>query len=563
MAAIPRKEPASGKRPEPGLFTVKELLDLPDLGQARLIAGDRGVHAAIARANVMESPDLLPWIRPGDLLFATEYPSSDEPERARQLIPELARRGVAALGVTVRSLDEVPADALTEADKHGMPLLALPSDLPLAEVVRAVMERVLALEAAQLAELQNRIQGMSRLLLEGSGLYGFLDALETMLGNPVAIVREQDKPWMSEGLRTADAMEAWPVVQSLTFRQAGRGQANGFVMLQNVHRAYVCSIPARKAKQASLVLLERNREIAPLDMLSVERLSSLIGMELANMEAVREVEGKYLDQFLQDWLSGRIVSENDWKLRAEVCGCTLPEQTPLCAVLVGLGDRAEQTPDKLRELARRLRSERLRSLDAWLAAPIGGDLALIVPVPETVRLDYQADSSASGILQRLLAELRALLGDPELRLFAGRVADRPERLPTSLSQARRARQVAEVCGLAGDTVTYDRLGVYSLLYLIPSSEEREQFLLRFSAPLQQADRKGGGRLVETLEMFFRCNGNIKLTSEKLFAHYNTVVYRLDKIQSILGVSLDDPEDRLQLQLSLKLGQITPGSSGSG
>ncbi|MDG0813231.1 helix-turn-helix domain-containing protein [Cohnella rhizosphaerae] len=79
------------------------------------------------------------------------------------------------------------------------------------------------------------------------------------------------------------------------------------------------------------------------------------------------------------------------------------------------------------------------------------------------------------------------------------------------------------------------------------------------APLQQADRKGGGRLAETLEMFFKCNGNIKLTSEKLYAHYNTIVYRLDKIQNILGVSLDDPEDRLQLQLSLKLGQISPGS----
>lgn len=95
--------------------------------------------------------------------------------------------------------------------------------------------------------------------------------------------------------------------------------------------------------------------------------------------------------------------------------------------------------------------------------------------------------------------------------------------------------------------------------MIPGGEEREQFLRRYMAPLQQADRKGGGRLAETLEMFFKCNGNIKLTSEKLYAHYNTIVYRLDKIQNILGVSLDDPEDRLQLQLSLKLGQISPGS----
>jgi purine catabolism regulator len=61
--------------------------------------------------------------------------------------------------------------------------------------------------------------------------------------------------------------------------------------------------------------------------------------------------------------------------------------------------------------------------------------------------------------------------------------------------------------------------------------------------------------METLEMFYLCNRNIKLTSEKLFAHYNTVVYRLDKIQTILGISLDDPEDRLQLHLAMKLYKL--------
>ncbi|MBB6635569.1 PucR family transcriptional regulator [Cohnella thailandensis] len=562
MAAIPRKEPNPDNRPEDAAFTVKDLLRLPLFSQARLMAGEKGIHAAITRVNVMEVPDTESRVRAGELLVTAGYPFREEPEKLRQLIPELAKRGVAALGIrSKRFVDDVPKEVMEEADRQRVPLIELPPETSFSDVVRTVMESVLAQETALLADLQNRIQSMTRLLLDGSGLYAFLDAMESMLGNPVAVVREQEKPWLSEGLRNADPVEAWPLVQSLTYRHVGRGVSNGFVQLQNACRAYVHPIPARRTKQACLVLLERNRDILPLDALSVERLSSLAGLELANVEAVREVEGKYLDQFLQDWLQGKIVSESDWKLRAEVCGCAIPEQTPLCAVIVGLTEQ-QPSADRLRELARRLRSERLRVVDAILAAPIGGELALILPVPEPMRLDPQAEASPSGMLQRLLAELRPLLGDPDLKLYSGRVSDRTEQLPASLSQAKRARQVAEVCGLQGEVVTYDRLGVYSLLYLIPNSEEREQFLGRFSVPLQQADRKGGGRLVETLEMFFRCNGNIKLTSEKLFAHYNTVVYRLDKIQSILGVSLDDPEDRLQLQLSLKLGQITPGPSGS-
>ncbi|WP_051318403.1 PucR family transcriptional regulator [Cohnella thermotolerans] len=564
MAAIPRKEPVSGNRPEQPAITIKELLELPGMGQARLVAGERGIHSVITRVNVMEVPDMIHWVRPGEMIVMTGYAFRDEPDRFKEIIPELARKGVSALGIaTKRYIAEIPTDALAEAEKVNLPLLELPPEASFDDIARTVMDRALAQEAALLSELQNRVRAITRLLLDGSGLYAFLDALESMLGNPVALVREQDKPWFSFSLRSADSMEAWPIVQSLSFRHVGKSSNSGFFMLQNGLRAYVCPIPGRRAKEAVLALIERNRDVSPLDALSVERLCSLAGLELANTEAIREVEGKYLDQFLQDWLSGKIVSESDWKLRAEVCGCTIPEQMPLCAVLVGFGDGVEPSPEKLREYARRLRSERPRSCESLLAAPIGGDLALIVPMPEKSKPDGQADTPASESMERLAAELKSLLDDPQLRLFAGRPAERPELLPGSLSQARRARQVAVVCGLAGDTVTYDRLGVYSLLYLIPSGEEREQFLLRFSAPLQQADRKGGGRLVETLEMFFRCNGNIKLTSERLYAHYNTVVYRLDKIQSILGVSLDDPEDRLQLQLSLKLGQITPASSGGG
>ncbi|WP_239613794.1 helix-turn-helix domain-containing protein [Cohnella mopanensis] len=468
--------------------------------------------------------------------------------------------GGAVLGIhKISPKDGVPSENIADAEKQGVPLLEIPGDTSLSSAVKMVMERVLAQETSQLADLQTRIQSMARLLLEGNGLYALLDAMEDLLDNPVAVVRENEKAWLSKSLRSTEPTEVWPLLQSLTFRQVGRGSSNGFMHLQNAYRTYVNQIPTRKMKQACLVLVERNRDIQPIDALSVDRLSSLVGLELANVEAVREVEGKYLDQFLQDWLSGKIVSQADWKLRADVCGCLIAEGTPMCAILVGW--RTPETPEKLREVARRLRSERLRSVDGLLAAQIGDDLALVVPIVPTLPAGAERDEVASQFIHRLLMELRILLGDRELILFAGRVTERTDGLQGSWAQAKRSRQVAEVCRLPGEVVAYDRLGVYSLLYLIPSGEEREQFLSRFAIPLQQADRKGGGRLVETLEMFFQCNGNIKLTSEKLYAHYNTIVYRLEKVQSILGVTLDDPEDRLQLHLALKLGQITPGTSG--
>lgn len=422
---------------------------------------------------------------------------------------------------------------------------------------RAAPNRLQADEYHQLADLRSTIGRVSRLLLEGGSLQQALDAIEEMLGNPIAVLRSREGEWRSEGLCAPAAAPLAAGAASYVRREGDRSTSSGFVGMEDGRRVYIHWIANRPANPTAIALFELNRPISALEMLMLTRLSAFLDLEMANIDAVREVEGKYLELFLQDWLAGKIVSERDWTVRAEVCGCELNRAGRLCVAVVGLAEAGSDAADgKLAELARRLRTGGRRTGRELLSAVYGGDLVLIMS--DSGGQD-QDEASAEERLRELLDELRAELALPTLRLFVGRPIEKPELLPASLSQAKRAKQVAEVCGLAGEVLTYDNLGVYALLYLIPGGEEREQFLRRYMVPLQQADRKGGGRLAETLEMFFRCNGNIKLTSEKLYAHYNTIVYRLDKIQSILGVSLDDPEDRLQLQLSLKLGQISPGS----
>ncbi|MFC5403977.1 PucR family transcriptional regulator [Cohnella soli] len=553
MAKMSRKGKRSSAQTPNVQFTVKDMLDMPQLKGARILTGDVGVSRPITAFTVVDR-DGANLTRPEEFLMVLDGLYRDEPERLRLLVPELARKGVAGIGIrTGEGSEDVPQEIVDEAVRQGLPLLALPDDCDFSEFAVTVMENMLAIETTQVSELQRRIQSLSRLLLEGKGIGGMLDALEEILGNPVAIVRDNDTPWLSASLKVKDSTGLLPLLQLLPYRQVSRGAESGFALLQGEFRAYLREIPLGRGKQACFVILERRRGIRAIDALTVDRMAALAGVELANAEAVKEVEDKYLDQFLQDWLTGKIVTDRDWKLRAEVCGCVVPEGIPMCALIVGMQRR--DPVRTLKDTARRLRSELIRTSEGVLVAPVGDDLAIILPVGKQAR---DGDGrTVDAVASKLLEELRSLFGDKGLRLYVGKMFERAEDLPSSWSQAVRARQVAEVCGLPGDIVRYDRLGVYSLLYLIPPGDEREQFLNRYAIPLQLADRKGGGRLVETLDMFFRCNGNIRLTSEKLYAHYNTIVYRLEKVQSIVGVSLDDPEERLQLHLALKLVQMTP------
>nr|WP_278252623.1 helix-turn-helix domain-containing protein [Enterococcus sp. 669A] len=59
-------------------------------------------------------------------------------------------------------------------------------------------------------------------------------------------------------------------------------------------------------------------------------------------------------------------------------------------------------------------------------------------------------------------------------------------------------------------------------------------------------------LIETLYQYFYYSRAINKVAAALFIHRNTVIYRLKKIEQILGISLDDPEVRMRLMIAVLL-----------
>ncbi|HHT44100.1 MAG TPA: hypothetical protein GXZ89_01150 [Fastidiosipila sp.] len=89
------------------------------------------------------------------------------------------------------------------------------------------------------------------------------------------------------------------------------------------------------------------------------------------------------------------------------------------------------------------------------------------------------------------------------------------------------------------------------------NEELEQYFTETLRPLLDYDKKKSTDLVRTLESYFKNNSNINKTSEELFTHYNTILYRLERIQEITKLDLNDANDRLNLELAMRLRSLFP------
>ena len=61
-------------------------------------------------------------------------------------------------------------------------------------------------------------------------------------------------------------------------------------------------------------------------------------------------------------------------------------------------------------------------------------------------------------------------------------------------------------------------------------------------------------LINTVEGFLENNLNISATSKKTFMHRNTLLYRIEKINKILGLDIRNFEDAVTLKIVLLLNQ---------
>jgi purine catabolism regulator len=63
----------------PAGITLRELLDLPVLKDAKVISGEKGLDRVVRYIDIMEVPDVTGWLREGELLLTTAYSIRHEP----------------------------------------------------------------------------------------------------------------------------------------------------------------------------------------------------------------------------------------------------------------------------------------------------------------------------------------------------------------------------------------------------------------------------------------------------------------------------------------------------
>lgn len=83
-------------------------------------------------------------------------------------------------------------------------------------------------------------------------------------------------------------------------------------------------------------------------------------------------------------------------------------------------------------------------------------------------------------------------------------------------------------------------------------EDLSRYLHRALRTLIRYDSENETDLTETLCTYLEQNRNIKETAEKLFLHRNSLVYRINRIQELCAINLNDVNTCLLLRVSFMI-----------
>ncbi|HEU4674746.1 MAG TPA: PucR family transcriptional regulator ligand-binding domain-containing protein [Motilibacteraceae bacterium] len=556
-------------------LTVAEVLHTDALRGAEVVAGVAGLHRRVERLNVMEVPDILPWVKPAELLLTTGYPLRRTPQGLAGLVAALDAAGLAAVAVKPgRYLDQLPADAVRVADELGFPLVRLPESVAFDDVLEQVLTDLLNRQAAVLARAEEAHRALVQIVLDGGGLKEVAAGLVGLLDGAVLVTTADGRVLADAG--PVDALAA--VYTSGCFEETGRFRTEREGTGLHTHDGMtgnhvVVPVVAGGVDHGRIVAHSPEGRLGPEDVPTLERAATVVALAVTKQLAVRAVESKYQGDFLRDVLSGR-VDPAQALAHAGSLGWDLDR--PLVVVVAELdpvdagarhdparrtgGARGTSAGAGGDRLAPRPALERFSAAWQGVVRPRDARAPVVGFTQEVVAV---LGLPPRGDVERLVRELvREVAGDGGggRRSFStgvSRTVAGVQDLPAAYEQARTAVRVGRRLHGRSALTHFDGLGVLRLLSLVEDTAALDGFVAEVLGPLAARDDDDAADLRRTLEVLLETNLNVAETARRLHFHYNTLRYRIGKLERMLGPFTEDANLRLSLLVALQALQLRP------
>ena len=548
---------------------LRQALEMEILKDAKVVGGAAGLDRIVTEVSIMEVPDIQDWVKSGVFLITTAYSLKDDSDAFKNLVPALNSKELAGLAIkTKRFIGDIPDYVIQAANELDFPVIELPYDLAFSEVISTILREIFDKQTGILMKIEDIHQRLIHVLLSGGSLKEIGGSLHEIIGNPIvikdyvfgkAILLGENK--CDEGSLKVLREEEKPIgaflEPQISFREPyikKREFING-----TAASVFRFPIVAGSRMLGEICVYELFNAFNAVEVRAVQYTCAIIALELMKQVAVFEVESRHRNEYLEQLLSSDPNVNLNAVKQAEIYG--LEGGSGYIAALIYIEDierffneiTIENGSEYKNKLIKTMESIAKQNNCRVILGSRGNTITMLMAF-KNLKDPRHTNEKGMQVLEKILQTVCKDHRDIEIFASSGRSCSDLRDVWKSHEEAKKALSYSKIFRNK-KLIHYDELGIFRLLCMDHQEQEIKKFCQECIMPLVEYDRNKDGELVKTLQVYFDCGGNLKQVCKKMYIHYNTILYRIQKIQQITGVDLSDADSRLNLEISLKIMSV--------
>lgn len=547
-------------------ISVEDLLNMNVMKACDIIAGFRGIRNTISRINIMADPDIIEWTAEGEFLLTTAYFfKTDNLEEQKSLIRECASKKLSGIGIKISPyLETLSPEVLDLANDLSLPIIDIHHSIPLSDIMMDAFKEIFNKQASLLERIEKVHEKFMEAMIEGNGLEDLLKIVQENIRNPIILDlnflnKRIDCLWgTDESIHGELINEVKEFCQIDNTRNKLKKLDESRVLINGKYiKRMIMPIVLRDNVYGHLFAWGSDMPLGGFDLAIIESASTTIALSILQELSIKEVEIRYRSEFFEDLISPDLKRKKKALDRASFFNLPLDNYYIIEVMSFRYMDgnkEADLLIDYIQDFLNPIVGTiedlmNYLNLQGIVSTKANG-IQVLLSFKEKVKIEERLEEFNNKVLESLSNKFTKL----DIKIGVGRTYKDLENVDKSFQEAVRTVRIGKAV-IDKKIVTFDELGIFKILSQDFLEHELEDFYNSTLKPLVDYDRKKSTELVKTLDIYFKNNGNLTRISEQLFTHYNTVLYRISRINEITGMSLEDSNHRLNLEIAIKIKEL--------
>lgn len=537
---------------------LAEVLALPRFSDLQLLSSHSNLTQPLESVEITETPDVADFIPKNVMILTTAMIYKDDQEKLKPFIDSLKQAECTALGIKVgRFLDEISPEIVAYASAVDLPLIKIPSTQPLGGLLHEIVGYLRDSKTEQMSVAFDIQKRFSTLLMQDVDATRFIAEFAKILNAPIILLSPWQQVIAHSNYFYGNQKSAEFFIEQLSkdhFQQLAQEKKIFRLQDERQENIQVAGFPIRVNDYFPYYLLVLSPEQIPypISEFAIDQAILVLTFMLFKNQKIAEsfehLKTDFLDRLLdthqealskhQNWLelwkNYRLINSDYYQL-AIVYGVTKPENETHIRYQQAEGQLIfqwlkEQLPEILPDVA----------------------LFKLKNQNKSILIFQSKKNDHLMILQNLAERLQQAL-PITIRFALGNAYENLEDLPNSYIEASSTLEASLHAQKPATVQLFHPKGLAGLFEKI-GTEDVEYFCQQQLKELAYPTEPTLQELRKTLKVFLDFNCEITKTAKALYLHRNTIKYRMNQCEKLLGTSIQEPETSLLLRVALELSE---------